>query len=145
VKVRKAGERKVAALLGGEHVPVPGCAIGDSPDFEHECLNIEVKSRRRLPCWLDEAIKQAETCQLAMAPVCTRGASKSGKRRRRIKLVVSRSGTRRRGLSRQRAAAEKQEARLHGSEHAYRDKERAEEDCGPVVYKTFLGGMGRGL
>jgi hypothetical protein len=61
--------------------------------------------------------------------------------------VVSRSGTGRRGLSRQRGAAEKQVARLHGSPHAYRAKDR-EERVGevriPVVHPAFLASSGRG-
>jgi hypothetical protein len=58
--------------------------------------------------------------------------------------VVSRSGNRRTERSRQREAVEKQEARWRASEHAYRDKERTEENRGPVVYTTFLAGRGRG-
>ena len=62
--------------------------------------------------------------------------------------MASRDGYRRRGLSRQRAAAEKQEAHLRGSEHAYRDiewEERVEKYYIPVVHTRFLAAIGRGL
>jgi hypothetical protein len=62
VKDWKACERKVAALLGGMRVPVSGRGRGHSPDILHERLSIEVKSRRKLPAWLMEAMKQAEDC-----------------------------------------------------------------------------------
>jgi hypothetical protein len=42
--------------------------------------------------------------------------------------VASRSGNRRRELSRQCEAVEKQEFRRRASEHTYRDKEREERD-----------------
>ena len=56
----KACERRVAELLGGRRVPVSGRQRGDTPDVIHEWLSIEVKSRQRLPSWLEEAMKQAE-------------------------------------------------------------------------------------
>jgi len=56
----KACERRVAELLGGRRVPVSGRAQGDCPDVAHERLSIEVKSRKRLPGWLEEALRQAE-------------------------------------------------------------------------------------
>ena len=56
----KSCERKVAALLGGTRIPVSGRARGYSPDIEHERLSIEVKSRRKLPAWLEDAMRQAE-------------------------------------------------------------------------------------
>ena len=58
----KACERKVAALLGGKRVPVSGRGRGHSPDIEHERLSIEVKNRKRLPAWIENAMKQAEAC-----------------------------------------------------------------------------------
>ena len=58
----KACERKVAALLGGTRIPVSGRARGHSPDIHHERLSIEVKSRRKLPAWLEAAMRQAEAC-----------------------------------------------------------------------------------
>jgi len=62
VKDWKACERKVAALLGGTRIPVSGRGRGHSPDIQHERLSIEVKSRRKLPAWLEDAMKQAEVC-----------------------------------------------------------------------------------
>jgi hypothetical protein len=58
----KACERKVAALLGGTRIPVSGRGRGHSPDIHHERLSIEVKSRRKLPAWLEDAMRQAEAC-----------------------------------------------------------------------------------
>jgi hypothetical protein len=62
VKDWKACERKVAALLGGTSIPVSGRGRGHSPDIHHERLSIEVKSRKKLPAWLEDAMKQAEAC-----------------------------------------------------------------------------------
>ena len=56
----KACERKVATLLGGRRVPITGRQRGDTPDIEHAALSVEVKSRKTLPAWLEEAMKQAE-------------------------------------------------------------------------------------
>ena len=61
MKCRKQAERRVVELPGGRHVPASGRARGDSPDVEHPTLAIEVKSRKRLPGWLEEALKRAET------------------------------------------------------------------------------------
>ena len=55
----KATERHVAGLIGGKRVPVSGRGRGDSPDIAHPWLSIEVKHRRALPQWLDEALDQA--------------------------------------------------------------------------------------
>jgi len=62
VKGWKGCERKVAALLGGKRVPVSGRGRGHSPDIHHERLSIEVKSRKKLPAWIEDAMKQAEAC-----------------------------------------------------------------------------------
>ena len=56
----KAWERKVAALLDGERILVSGRGRGYSPDIRHERLSIEVKSRRKLPAWIEDAMKQAK-------------------------------------------------------------------------------------
>lgn len=56
----KKAERRVAAILGGQRVPVSGRGRGDQPDVEHERLSIEVKHRQRLPAWLHDAMSQAE-------------------------------------------------------------------------------------
>lgn len=56
----KLCERRIAEELGGRRVPVSGRARGDAPDVEHPTLSIEVKSRRRLPAWIENAVSQAE-------------------------------------------------------------------------------------
>ena len=56
----KACERKVAALLGGTRVPVSGRGRGHSPDIHHGSFSIEVKSRKKFPAWLEDAMRQAE-------------------------------------------------------------------------------------
>jgi Holliday junction resolvase len=60
VKDWKACERRVAELLGGKRVPVSGRTRGDCPDVEHPTLSIECKSRKKLPAWIEDAMKQAE-------------------------------------------------------------------------------------
>ena len=56
----KSCERRVAKLLGGHPVPVSGRGRGDAPDIEHPTLSIEVKSRKKIPAWLEDALRQAE-------------------------------------------------------------------------------------
>lgn len=56
----KRTERAVAALLGGQRVPVSGRGRGDVPDVSHSRLSIEVKHRRAVPAWLLDAMRQAE-------------------------------------------------------------------------------------
>ena len=41
-------------------MPVSGRGRGDAPDVAHLSLAIEVKSRKRLPAWLEGAVCQAE-------------------------------------------------------------------------------------
>lgn len=57
----KHAEREIARRIGGRRVPVSGRARGDAPDVEHERLSVEVKSRRRLPDWLHDSMRQAES------------------------------------------------------------------------------------
>ncbi len=59
----KRTERRVAAALGGERVPVSGRARGDVPDVRHPLWAIEVKHRKRLPALLAEAMSQAVAAQ----------------------------------------------------------------------------------
>ena len=54
----KRTERTIAALLGGQRLPVSG--RGDRPDVQHPWLAVEVKHRRTLPQWLLDALRQAE-------------------------------------------------------------------------------------
>ena len=56
----KACERKVASLMGGRRIPVLGRGRGDNPDIHHELFSIEVKSRKTIPAWLEDAMCQAE-------------------------------------------------------------------------------------
>ncbi len=56
----KACERRVAEVLGGRRIPVTGRQRGDAPDIEHPTLSIECKSRKKLPAWIEDAMKQAE-------------------------------------------------------------------------------------
>jgi hypothetical protein len=60
VKNWKACERRIAEEIGGVRMPVSGRGRGDSPDVDHPSLSIEVKSRKKLPAWLLDAIAQAE-------------------------------------------------------------------------------------
>nr|MBA3415748.1 hypothetical protein [Chloroflexia bacterium] len=56
----KQTERRIAAMLGGERVPVSGRGRGDAPDVAHDSFSIEVKHRQTLPGWLLDALAQAE-------------------------------------------------------------------------------------
>lgn len=59
-KCWKRAERRIAELLGGRRVPVSGRQRGATPDVEHDALSIEVKTRKSLPVWLEDALRQAE-------------------------------------------------------------------------------------
>ncbi|MBC7242627.1 MAG: hypothetical protein H5T60_09305 [Anaerolineae bacterium] len=59
-KAWKRTEREVAKRLGGQRIPVSGRARGSAPDVATTWAAIEVKSRRKLPLWLLDAIAQAE-------------------------------------------------------------------------------------
>jgi hypothetical protein len=56
----KNTERRVAAILGGERVPVTGRQRGSAPDIAHPSLAIEVKHRAILPAWIRDAMDQAQ-------------------------------------------------------------------------------------
>lgn len=56
----KAVERGIAAILGGERVPVTGRQRGSAPDISHRIFAIEVKNRKALPDWMHDAMAQAE-------------------------------------------------------------------------------------
>ena len=58
-KTWKNTERKVAAFLGGERVPITGRQRGDQPDIRHSIFSLEVKHKKQLPEWLHDAIRQA--------------------------------------------------------------------------------------
>jgi hypothetical protein len=54
----KAVERAIAKHLGGQRNPVTGRP--GQPDVVHPLLAVEVKTRRRLPTWLTQALAQAQ-------------------------------------------------------------------------------------
>ncbi len=56
----KTCERRVAEELGGRRAPVSGRARGDAPDVATPSLAAEVKSRKALPRWIENAPAQAE-------------------------------------------------------------------------------------
>lgn len=60
MKSWKAGERVIAARLGGVRVPITGRQRGATADVAHEDLAVEVKTRATIPGWLREAMEQAE-------------------------------------------------------------------------------------
>jgi len=55
-KTWKAAERAIARVLAGVRVGPTGEA---TPDVESDWLSVEVKTRKRLPDWLLEAMQQA--------------------------------------------------------------------------------------
>lgn len=59
-KAWKRSERRIAEILGGRRVPVSGRQRGDAPDIRHATLAVEVKSRKKLPAWIVDALDQAE-------------------------------------------------------------------------------------
>ena len=68
----KQTERKVAALLGGQRVPVSGRGRGDAPDIDHTWLAVEVKDRASLPAWLlSEAVLERAGDPGCPGEVCT--------------------------------------------------------------------------
>ncbi len=58
----KRAQRRIAELLGGQRVPVSGRGRGDVADIACDRLAVEVKSRKTLPAWLEDALRQAEAC-----------------------------------------------------------------------------------
>jgi hypothetical protein len=63
-KLWKSIERKVAAFLGEERVPVSGRQRGYAPDIRHKVFSIEVKHRQEFPDWMFDALEQAEQSKL---------------------------------------------------------------------------------
>ncbi len=58
----KVVERKIAAILGGQRVPVTGRQRGSAPDIDLPDWGVEVKHRKTLPAWLHDAFDQARAC-----------------------------------------------------------------------------------
>ena len=92
----KAAERKVAGLLGGRRVPVSGRQRGATPDIAHEVYSVEVKTRRTLPAWLEDAMRQAEaSAKDGQLPVAV--LHQTGRRYRDALVLVRLGGPRIRG------------------------------------------------
>jgi hypothetical protein len=88
----KQAERSIAALLGGERVPVTGRQRGDAPDIAHPTLSIEVKKvgqgkRPMVTERLKEAIAQAEAASVESFSV-------DGKRRHPIAIIEQTTSSR---------------------------------------------------
>ena len=67
----KQAERRIASILGGVRFPVSGRRRGDAPDVLHPRLSVEVKSRSKLPAWIEEGMRQAESSSTnGRVPVC---------------------------------------------------------------------------
>ena len=62
-KAWKRFERRVAAFIGGERVPVTGRQRGDAPDIRHNWLVPEVKYRGKIPDWIHDAMDQAKAAK----------------------------------------------------------------------------------
>ena len=55
----KAVERAIARVLSGRRIS--NHALGQqTPDVETDAYSIEVKHRKRLPAWIEDAVTQAE-------------------------------------------------------------------------------------
>lgn len=52
-------ERAIAAILGGERVPVTGRTMGSAPDIAHHRYALEVKHGHQIPRLLIKAMAQA--------------------------------------------------------------------------------------
>jgi ribonuclease HI len=61
MKSRKTSEHQVTEVLNGRRVPVSSSSLGDAADASHLAIAAEVKSRKRLPGWIADAMQQAET------------------------------------------------------------------------------------
>jgi hypothetical protein len=55
----KNTERAIASIVGGKRVPITGRQRGDVPDIDHDNYSIEVKHRKKLPSWIQDAMDQA--------------------------------------------------------------------------------------
>jgi hypothetical protein len=83
----KRAERRIAELLGGRRIPVSGRQRGTVPDIEHESLSIEVKTRKSIPAWIEDALEQAEaSLRDAQVPVAV--LHQCGQRYRDALLVM---------------------------------------------------------
>jgi hypothetical protein len=86
-RFQERSERKIAELLGGRRVPVSGRQRGDVPDVYHPALSIEVKARKCIPAWIQDAMKQAEaSARYGQLPVAV--LHQSGQRYRDALVLV---------------------------------------------------------
>lgn len=81
----KAAEREIARRLGGERVPVTGRVRGYAPDIEHPMYALEVKTRKRMPVLLADAMDQASKASV--------WALAKGKGHRMPMVVIHADGT----------------------------------------------------
>jgi hypothetical protein len=76
-KAWKRTERSIAAVIGGQRIPITGRQRGDAPDIEHPWLSVEVKHRQHLPVWIldamDQAVASARSDQLPVAILHEKG------------------------------------------------------------------------
>jgi hypothetical protein len=77
VKDWKQAERRIASIPGGVRVPVPGRQRGDAPDVLHPRLSVEVKSRSKLPAWIEEGMRRAESLSWKIASIASRAERRS--------------------------------------------------------------------
>ncbi len=83
----KRSERQVAALIGGQRQPNNG---HPQADVLSDAFAVEVKTRKRLPDWIHEAVKQAENAAAATGknPLVVLVESRQGVRARRYALLA---------------------------------------------------------
>ena len=59
----KAAEREIASRLDGQRNPVTGRARSAGvADIEHPQFGLEIKTREKIPLWLEDAMDQAKAC-----------------------------------------------------------------------------------
>jgi hypothetical protein len=61
MRSRKTSERQITEVLNKRRIPVSSSSLGDVADTSHLAIAAEVKSRKRLPAWIADAMQQAET------------------------------------------------------------------------------------
>jgi hypothetical protein len=61
MRIRKTSEGRVAQHTGGSGVPMADWAQKGIFEADHPTLSVQTRSRKRLPAWLGDAMKEAET------------------------------------------------------------------------------------
>lgn len=69
-KAWKHAERRIAAYIDGERVPVSGRQRGYQPDINHAWMCPEVKYRKKVPEWLHDAMEQAWASKVGRQMPC---------------------------------------------------------------------------